>query len=195
MFSGCEDGKKMTRECRALIEEGIYLILLNWTGLKLALEHRSYDRFSCQTAEQLRLDIFSWFTQSKDLDIEDLKEILDDCMDKSFDTDFADGSIEKVASHLMIMHEECLQGKHESIEKLRTLDGGAEAVSRSKMVVDDEELFFENDAEELVSYYSTNMLVDDSNENKTVEVEEGWSVVAAKKSKGRRSRSSKKMSS
>ncbi|MCL7024321.1 hypothetical protein MKW94_027897 [Papaver nudicaule] len=102
----------------SLFAEGIYLILSQWTGLHLALKYRSYDEFSCQKAEQLRADIFSWFIQSKELYIEDLEDILEDSMSVSFDTDVADESIGEVALHLMIMHEECLQGKCESIEKL-----------------------------------------------------------------------------
>ncbi|KAI3982713.1 hypothetical protein MKX01_010196 [Papaver californicum] len=66
MGSGSGDGKKkLTPGCMALVEEGIYLILSQWTALQLALQYRSYDKFSCQKAEQLRADIFSWFTNSK----------------------------------------------------------------------------------------------------------------------------------
>ncbi|KAI3922488.1 hypothetical protein MKX01_006177 [Papaver californicum] len=119
----------------ALVAEGIYLILSRWTALQLALEYRSYDNFSCQKAEQLHADIFSWFTQSKELYIDDLEKVLEESMSESFDTDVDDESIGEVALHLMIMHEECLQGKCESIEKLRTLSNGSEAVSKSTLVI------------------------------------------------------------
>lgn len=40
----------------------------------------------------------------------------------------------QVAEQLMIMHEDCLQGNYESIEKLRRSNSGADAVSQSKQV-------------------------------------------------------------
>ncbi|KAI3923625.1 hypothetical protein MKW98_011255 [Papaver atlanticum] len=188
MGSDIGNGKKLTL---ALVEEGIRLILSQWTALQLALQYRSYDRFSCQKAEQLRADIFSWFIQSKELYIDDLEDILEESMSLSFDTDVADESIEEVALHLMIMHEECLQGKFESIEKLRVASNGSKAVSQSTLVVNEDDDSNDND---LISE-SAEMLVDDLKESKTVEVEEGWCVVAAKKSKARGCSSSKRISS
>ncbi|KAI3922496.1 hypothetical protein MKX01_006185 [Papaver californicum] len=74
---------------------------------------------------------------------------------------------QKVALHLMIMHEECSQSK------------GSQAVSQSTLIVNEDD--DSNDNSELVSDF-TEMLVIDPKENKTVEVEEGWCVVGAKKS-------------
>ncbi|RZC60019.1 hypothetical protein C5167_021777 [Papaver somniferum] len=71
MDSGNGDGNNKL----ALVEEGIHLILSQWTALQLALQYRNYDRFSCQKADQLRADIFSWFTHSE-LYIDDLEDIL-----------------------------------------------------------------------------------------------------------------------
>ncbi|XP_026382157.1 uncharacterized protein LOC113277227 [Papaver somniferum] len=98
-------------------------------------------------------------------------------------------STKEVALHLMIMHEECLQGKYEEIQKLRTSSNGSKAVS--KVVNEDDD---SNDNDELISE-STEMLVDDPKESNTIEVEEGWCVVAGKKSKARGCRNSKKISS
>ncbi|KAI3851433.1 hypothetical protein MKX03_013046 [Papaver bracteatum] len=188
MGSGSGDGNYKL----ALVDEGIHLILSQWTGLQLALEYRNYDRFSCQKAEQIRADIFSWFTHSKELYIDDLEYILKESMSESFGTILGDGSIGEVALHLMIMHEECLQGKYESIEKLRTSSKGSKAVSQSTLVVNEDD--DSSDDDELISE-STEMLVDDPKESNTVEVEEGWCVVAGKKSKARGCRNSKKISS
>ncbi|KAI3900634.1 hypothetical protein MKW92_038343, partial [Papaver armeniacum] len=99
--------------------------------------------------------------------------------------------IAEVALHLMIMHEECLQGKFESIEKLRTTSNGSKAVSQSTLVVNEDD---DSDDNDLISE-SAEMLVDDLKESKTIEVEEGWCVVAAKKSKSRGCSSSKRISS
>lgn len=41
---------------------------------------------------------------------------------------------EQVAEQLMIMHEDCLKGNYESIEKLRKLGLGTSAVSQSRQV-------------------------------------------------------------
>ncbi|PIA31743.1 hypothetical protein AQUCO_04900202v1 [Aquilegia coerulea] len=51
--------------------------------------------------------------------IDDLEHMLDETMILSFNTDIEDGSIEEVAEELMIMHEDCLQGNYDSVEKLR----------------------------------------------------------------------------
>ncbi|KAI3917311.1 hypothetical protein MKW98_027230 [Papaver atlanticum] len=96
-----------------------------------------------------------------------------------------------VALRLMIMHEECLQGKCESIEKLRTSSNGSKAVSQSTLVVNEDDDSNDNN---LISE-SAEMLVDDLKQSKTVEVEEGWCVVAAKKSKARGCSCSKRISS
>ncbi|KAF2316880.1 hypothetical protein GH714_042221 [Hevea brasiliensis] len=111
--------KRLSAESLPIFQEGIFLILSRWSALQLAVENEWGGRGSGQLADQLGSDIFSWFTQSKEpLYIDDLENILDEGM-LSLNTMIEDGSVEEVAEKLMIMHEECLEGNYNSIEKLR----------------------------------------------------------------------------
>ncbi|KAG9451985.1 hypothetical protein H6P81_004889 [Aristolochia fimbriata] len=63
------------------------------------------------TLSQLVSDLVAWFAQATVPHcIDDLENILDETMVLSFNTEVEDGSIEKVAEQLMIVHEECFQG-------------------------------------------------------------------------------------
>ncbi|KAI3996046.1 hypothetical protein MKX01_030896 [Papaver californicum] len=103
MGTSSGDGKKLTPESMAIVAEGIFLILSRWTALQLALQYRVYDKFSCQRAEQLHADIFYWFTQSKELYIDDLERILEDSMGNSIDTYVDDESIGDVCMVFILL--------------------------------------------------------------------------------------------
>ncbi|XP_078153135.1 uncharacterized protein LOC144548338 [Carex rostrata] len=62
-----------------------------------------------------------------------------DYMLDSSSTEVWDGSVPEVAEQLMIMHEECLEGKYESIQKLKQLAPRTNVVSQSKLVVNDDD--------------------------------------------------------
>ncbi|KAJ6796556.1 pre-rRNA-processing protein TSR2 [Iris pallida] len=112
-------------------------------------------------------------------------------MAASFNTEIEDGSIEEVAEQLMVMHEGCLEGNYESIEKLRNLVPVTNAVRQSKEVISDA-------ADESSDEEASDMMVDEpvmSKETATsnpkpreMPDEEGWSVVAPKqRNRGRKS--------
>nr|XP_007157124.1 hypothetical protein PHAVU_002G044900g [Phaseolus vulgaris]ESW29118.1 hypothetical protein PHAVU_002G044900g [Phaseolus vulgaris] len=64
---------------------------------------------SLQKSHQLAADLFSWFSKSKVLvPVEDLENLLHECMLLTFNTEIEDGSIEQVAEQLLIIHEEYL---------------------------------------------------------------------------------------
>ncbi|OVA04732.1 Pre-rRNA-processing protein TSR2 [Macleaya cordata] len=180
-FVNGEHVKKSSPESDSLLAEGISLILSRWTGLELALAYRSYDRYSRGKVEQLSNDIFSWFTQSKEpLYVDDLENLLRESMLLFFDTLLDDDSDEDVATHLMIMHEECLQGKYETIEKLRKSSRG-EVVSRTIQVVNEDE---DNDDAGGLNDEVTEMLVDEQKERITVEAEDLCLQVAGNEDEG-----------
>ncbi|KAF5453892.1 hypothetical protein F2P56_023604 [Juglans regia] len=111
--------RALTAEALPAFREGIYLVLSRWSALRLAVENEWGGRDSHRKADQLALDIISWFTQSREpLYIDDLENILDEAM-LSLNTEAEDGSIEEIAYKLMTMHEECLEGNLQSIERLR----------------------------------------------------------------------------
>ncbi|KAM4115948.1 hypothetical protein ACJW30_02G013100 [Castanea mollissima] len=87
--------------------EAISLLLSRWNGLQMAIQNQWGGHDSLQKSRQLEADIFSWFSQSKALlCVEDLENLLHECMLFSFNTEIEDGSIEEVAEQLMVMHEE-----------------------------------------------------------------------------------------
>ncbi|KAG2695287.1 hypothetical protein I3843_07G007900 [Carya illinoinensis] len=111
--------RALTAEAVPAFREGIYLVLSRWSALRLAVENEWGGRDSNRKADQLALDIISWFTQAREpLYIDDLENILDEAM-LSLNTEAEDGSIEEIAYKLMTMHEECLEGNLQSIERLR----------------------------------------------------------------------------
>ncbi|GLT90492.1 hypothetical protein SLE2022_084210 [Rubroshorea leprosula] len=113
------DGRQLTAESVPLFQEGIGLLLSRWSVLQLAVENEWGGRDSRRKAELLLSDVFSFFNNSKEpLYIDDLENILEESL-LSLNTMAEDGSIEEVAEKLMIVHEECLEGNYQSIEKMR----------------------------------------------------------------------------
>ncbi|KAF3339653.1 pre-rRNA-processing protein TSR2 [Carex littledalei] len=110
----------------------------------------------------------------------------------SLSTEVQDGSVPEVAEQLMIMHEECLEGKYESIQKLKQLPPRTNAVSQSKQVVndDDDESSDEedSDSDSMEMEATQEMDVDPvKTSTKPGPDPDGWTVVANKRNRGRRS--------
>ncbi|XP_010272871.1 PREDICTED: pre-rRNA-processing protein TSR2-like [Nelumbo nucifera] len=187
---------QLSPEALSFLAEGISLVLSRWTALQVAIENEWGGRDSCQKSEQLALSIFSWFSQSKEPHyIDDLENMLDESMVFSFNTEIEDGSIEEVAEKLMIMHEDCLQGNYESIEKLRKSNSGKEAISQSRKVInEDDEDSSDDEVSDMMLDEPKPRLnpipkakpVDEKQIRETVEVEDGWSVVGPRRNKGKR---------
>ncbi|XP_020274203.1 pre-rRNA-processing protein TSR2 [Asparagus officinalis] len=189
---GSEAGPSQTLnpESFNLFSEGISLVLSRWTALQMAIENQWGGRDSRQKSHDLASSILSWFSQSKEpLYIDDLENILDECMALSFNTEIDDGSVEEVAEELMVMHEDCLRGNYESIEKLRKSVPMMNAVSQSKRVTNDD------DDDESSDEEASDMMVDEPVVPKSgpqpkqneMPDEEGWAVVAPRRNRGKKS--------
>ncbi|MBA0619349.1 hypothetical protein Godav_028537, partial [Gossypium davidsonii] len=115
------ESKKLTAESAPVFQEGISLILTRWSALTAAVENEWGGRDSLGKANAICTDVFSFFTEARaePLYIDDLENLLEEGL-LSLNTLVEDGSIEEVAEKLMIMHEECLEGNYQSVEKLRT---------------------------------------------------------------------------
>ncbi|XP_020091534.1 pre-rRNA-processing protein TSR2 homolog [Ananas comosus] len=175
----------------SLLREGISLVLSRWTALQVAIENEWGGRDSCAKADDLAASILSWFLQSKDpLYIDDLENLIDESMVLSFNSEIEDGSVEEVAEQLMVMHEDSLKGNYESIEKLRRTGTQVNAVSRSRRVIDDNE---DESSDEEVSKMMVDetkpkeMVVNEPKPSKPIPDEDGWSVVAQRRNRGKRS--------
>ncbi|KAJ6841294.1 pre-rRNA-processing protein TSR2 [Iris pallida] len=184
------NSRALSPETLAKFSEGIALVLSRWTALQMAVENGWGGRESRQKSSNLADSVLSWFSQSSDaLYIDDLENFLDEEMAVSFNTEIEDGSVEEVAEQLMVMHEGCLEGNYESIEKLRNLLPLANAVRQSKEVSND-------DTDESSDEEASDMVVDEPvmpkemavNKPKPREMpdEDGWSVVAPKRNRGRK---------
>ncbi|OAY78946.1 pre-rRNA-processing protein TSR2 homolog [Ananas comosus] len=176
----------------AVLGEGVSLVLSRWTALQMAVENGWGGRDSRRKADDLAASILSWFAQSKDPHyIDELENMIDECMVISFNAEIEDGSVEEVAEQLMIMHEDCLKGNYESIEKLRNSGPRINAVSQSRRVIDDneDESSDEEESEMAVDEAPSTAMAEDHHPKpaKAVPDEEGWSVVAPRRSRGNRS--------
>ncbi|RVW70252.1 hypothetical protein CK203_056196 [Vitis vinifera] len=89
-------GPQLSEEATHHLQQGIVMLLSQWSALQMAVHNEWGGRQSSQLADQLALDIFSWFTHSREpLYIDDLENILDEAM-LSLNTMTEDGSIEEV---------------------------------------------------------------------------------------------------
>ncbi|OVA05437.1 Pre-rRNA-processing protein TSR2 [Macleaya cordata] len=186
--------KQLTPESRSLFVEGISLVLSRWTALQMAIQNEWGGRDSRQKSDQLASDILSWFSKTKEpLYIDDLEDMLFENMALLFNIKLEDGSEEEVAEQLMIIQEECLQGNYESIKKLRVSKNGAQAVSQSRQLVneDDDESSEDEEASDMVVDEQTqrsNSKTEDTSvdEQRPVEAEDGWCVVPSRRNRGNR---------
>ncbi|KAL6005239.1 hypothetical protein ACLOJK_005801 [Asimina triloba] len=170
-----------TSESLSALSDGLWLVLSRWTALQMAVQNEWGGRDSRQKLDQLFSDVVSYFRDSKDpYYIDDLEDILEKTMLLSFNTEVEDGSVEEVAEEMMTLHEECLQGHYDSIEKLRKLSGGAQAVSQSRQVVNENEDESESSDEE-----SSEMAVDEPNQKQPVVADDGWSVVTSRRNRAK----------
>ncbi|KAF3339648.1 pre-rRNA-processing protein TSR2 [Carex littledalei] len=189
---GGEVPQVLSGQAAAIFAEGISLVLSRWTALQMAVENQWGGRESRGKADQLVASIQEFFGQKEDLYIDELEELLEVYMLDSLSTEVQDGSVPEVAEQLMIMHEECLEGKYESIQKLKQLAPRTNAVSQSKQVVNDND----DDSSDEEDSESDSMEMEATKEMDVDPVKtgtkpgpdpDGWTVVANKRNRGRRS--------
>ncbi|KAL3533186.1 hypothetical protein ACH5RR_006707 [Cinchona calisaya] len=187
----------LTAEAAAVFQEGINLLLSRWTALQMAVQNEWGGPHTRLKSQQLALDLFLLLARSKEkVYIDDVEDFLDDSM-LSLGVEIADGSIEEIAEKLMLMHEECLEGDFSSIQRLRATNPPQIQSSSSSSNDNDDD----GDNGNFVDDDSTNMLVDvpqshsimnsgemmveESSTQKPAEAEDGWTVVASRRNRGR----------
>ncbi|KAK7838180.1 pre-rrna-processing protein tsr2 like protein [Quercus suber] len=127
--------KALSAESLPIFKEGIGLVFSRWSALQMAVENEWGGRDSRLKADQIGSDIVYWFTQSKEpLYMDDLEAILEEGL-LTLNTEVDDGSIEEVAYKLMVMHEECLEGKFQAIESLREANQNRAVVHHVRQVI------------------------------------------------------------
>lgn len=58
---------QLSEEASYKLQEGIQLLLSQWSSLQVAVENEFGGPDSRRKSQQLRVDLFTWFTQSKGL--------------------------------------------------------------------------------------------------------------------------------
>ncbi|KAE8664134.1 putative Seed maturation protein [Hibiscus syriacus] len=194
--------KRLTAASAPVFQEGISLILTRWSALSAAVENEWGGRDSSGKANAICTDVVSFFTASRaePLYIDDLENILEEGL-LSLNTLVEDGSIEEVAEKLMIMHEECLEGNYQSVEKLRTTNPPPAAHVQPSNDEDEDDDDDDEDGS-MSGDSAANMMVgvpnsqsssnpvgkptDEPKPNHSAGSEDGWAVVSSRKNKGRR---------
>ncbi|XP_057502281.1 pre-rRNA-processing protein TSR2-like [Actinidia eriantha] len=190
-----EKARQISAESAAQLQEGISLLLSRWSALQMAVENEWGGHDSSLKSHQLASDIFSWLTQSKEpLYIDDLENLLDEFM-LSLNTEIADGSIEEIAEKLMVMLEECLEGNYKSIQILKETNpprGAVPHIRQGTSDDDDESVGDDDSSEKIVDAPQSqpnpnykDMMVDEPRQNVAAEADDGWTVVASRRNKGR----------
>ncbi|KAL5229970.1 hypothetical protein ABZP36_028746 [Zizania latifolia] len=184
-------GGALSAEAAAALGEGVGLVFGRWTALQMAVQNQWGGRDSRAKADQLAASILSWFSSKGEHYYDDLVDMMYDGVSESFNADFEDGSVEEVAEHLLIMHEECLQRNYSSVEKLRNSCVQGNAVSQSrKMVVDGDNDSFDDDDDEPSmtdneAGSAEKMVVDEPKPSKFVPDADGWTVVPPRRGRGK----------
>ncbi|CAM6118205.1 unnamed protein product [Calypogeia fissa] len=121
----------------------IYQCLQRWTALQLAIHNEWGGSSSTLKAQQFHSNIVAFFSRAKEARyIDDLEDLLDQCMLEFFNTEIEDGSLFEVAEQIMTMHEECMLGNYENVRRMSTpAPGSGQSVldSREKVVEDEGE--------------------------------------------------------
>ncbi|XP_051138976.1 uncharacterized protein LOC127256812 [Andrographis paniculata] len=188
----------LTAEAAAQLQDGINLVLSRWAALRMAVENEWGGRDSSQKAQQLGQQLCYLLTQSKEqVYIEDLEDMLEESV-LSLNTVIDDGSIEEVAEKLLVMHEECVQGNFDSIEKLKR--SNAPSLTYVKQPGNDDE---ESEDDEVNINRPSDMEVDvqqgepipnttattsgdTDSRSQAPEVVDGWTVVSSRRNRSRR---------
>ncbi|XP_027176073.1 pre-rRNA-processing protein TSR2-like isoform X3 [Coffea eugenioides] len=159
---------QLTGEAAAEFQQGINLLLSRWTALQMAVQNEWGGPQSRLKSQQLALDLFSLLAGSKEkVYMDDVEDLLDDSM-LSLGTEIADGSIEEIQASSDSDSDDNEDGDNGNLPN----DGS------SKMVVDVPQSHSVMNREE--------MMVDESIPQQRAETEDGWTVVASKRNRGRR---------
>ncbi|KAL1220841.1 hypothetical protein V5N11_016849 [Cardamine amara subsp. amara] len=186
---------ELTAEEKAILNEGIGLILSRWTAMRAAVENGWGGRDSQEKAELTVSNVFDYFTLSKDpMDFDGLADILEKGL-TDLNTVAEDGSLDEVTDKLLDLYEECLEGNYKTVENLRNTNPrtSASVVKVSNGNDDEDEESDDEDEDTNMNHdQTTDMMVDASDHKpEAMPVDEpvaddGWTVVSTKKNKGKR---------
>uniref|UniRef100_A0A7C8YY89 Pre-rRNA-processing protein TSR2 homolog n=1 Tax=Opuntia streptacantha TaxID=393608 RepID=A0A7C8YY89_OPUST len=198
-----ETPRQLTEEATQQFQEGISLIFSRWFALQAAVENRWGGPHSHAKALDFASRVFEFFHQPnrrEPIYIDDLEDLLDEGMD-SFNATIDDGSIEEVAEQLMIMHEECLEGNYQLIQRLREVQ--AIPVPHVRQAANDSDEDEDEEDDESLQNDASSMMLDSpgslpnpnptniaktasSSRNIAEADDDGWVTVSSRKSRARK---------
>ncbi|CAN6853867.1 unnamed protein product [Brassica oleracea] len=195
----------LTAEEKAVLNEGIGLILSRWTAMRAAVDNGWGGRDSHLKAERTVSNVLDYFIRLKDptIGFDGLADILENGLNE-LNTVADDGSLEEVTETLLDLYYECLEGNYQRVEKLRVTSSQTSArvvkVSNGNDEDDDDEESDDEDDDDedtqMSNDQSTDMMVDaaeDCSNGKPEampvdepKADDGWTVVPSRKNKGKR---------
>ncbi|KAG2278618.1 hypothetical protein Bca52824_061173 [Brassica carinata] len=204
----------LTAEEKAVLNEGIGLILSRWTAMRAAVDNGWGGRDSHLKAERTVSNVLDYFIRLKDptMGFDGLADILESGLNE-LNTVADDGSLEEVTETLLDLYYECLEGNYQRVElRVTSSQTSARVVKVSNgndEDGDDEESDDEDDDDEdsddeddddedthMSNDQSTDMMVDASEQSSNGKPEampvdepkadDGWTVVPSRKNKGKR---------
>ncbi|CAH8387050.1 unnamed protein product [Eruca vesicaria subsp. sativa] len=191
----------LTVEEKAVLNEGIGLILSRWTAMRAAVDNGWGGRDSHLKANRTVSNVLDYFIRLKDptMGFDGLADILENGLNE-LNTMADDGSLEEVTDTLLDLYYECLEGNYERVEKLRVTSSQTKAtvvkVSNGNDEDDGESDDEDDEDTDMSNDQSTDMMVDASEQSSNLQQEampvdepksdDGWTVVPSRKNKGKR---------
>ncbi|KAI8475813.1 MAG: Pre-rRNA-processing protein TSR2-domain-containing protein [Monoraphidium minutum] len=119
---------------RPAFEEGVAAVFTQWTALCLAVEGEWGGPHSVDKANQIIQDVIDWFYEKKEHHVDQLEVELDEALVADFNTECEDGSPKQVATTLVQLHQQLLQGDTSLLEQLRGRQASGAASSKRQVV-------------------------------------------------------------
>lgn len=130
---------------RALFAQTLELILTSWSALSIAIEHAADPSDATGKRTLLHASLVDYFSQhGRQVEVEDLEDILVDVLGDEFGVILEDGSEREVAKMIWESYREAVQGKRAILDELlrrrATREANRCSISASQMVNQVEEL-------------------------------------------------------
>ncbi|WPT16431.1 Pre-rRNA-processing protein tsr2 [Picochlorum sp. SENEW3] len=121
----------MPEEYKKIFEEGCYLVFMRWTALQLAIHNEWGGSDSKEKAKALYEDVLDWFYTTKDHEMSDLEELLDEVIQVDFHVQAEDDSPYMVARSLVNMYNQVANGDSSYVDTLRQQHQDRAALDKS----------------------------------------------------------------
>ncbi|EFN51517.1 hypothetical protein CHLNCDRAFT_140215 [Chlorella variabilis] len=119
----------MPSHCRPVFEEGAALIFTRWTALQLGVANEWGGARSSHKAQELLGDVIGWFYSTKDHEMCDLQDLLDEALQLDFNIQAEDDSPYQVARLLVNMHNQVAAGDFSYVQQMRVAAAAASQVA------------------------------------------------------------------